>query len=88
MSHSADCCASPLQYATIPDLSSCGYSEGSTDSSPSPPMVCLIAKAVLPAGHTNTLPPLRCFPVLIISITIYTQIQIKPPNISNHNQLL
>ncbi|MCJ1464415.1 hypothetical protein MMC07_003028 [Pseudocyphellaria aurata] len=34
-----DCCASPLQYATIPDLRSCGYSEAMTDPSPSPPMM-------------------------------------------------
>lgn len=41
MPPSTDCCASPLQYATIPDLRSCGYSEALTDPSPSPPMVLL-----------------------------------------------
>ena len=39
MTAAADCCASPLQYANMPDMGSCGYSEGSTDPSPSPPLV-------------------------------------------------
>lgn len=75
MPAASNCCASPLQYAHIPDMSSCGYSEGSSDPSPSPPLVRDPMILPHPTGAwILTLIP-RCLPTLMDSNTTSTRTQ-------------